>query len=215
MSKNFFEIKDVTFAIGGKNKVNDVNISIKNEGDIICILGPSGIGKTTLLNILAGFIAPTSGNLSLCDKSLLEMPVWERPVSLLFQDSNLFSNLSCKTNLAIGLNPSGKITATQNALIEKTASKLNIAELLYRFPETLSGGQQQRVALVRALVRDDPIILLDEPFSALDHDNRRQALNLIHTLAHEHKRIMIIVTHEPSDAKPLGANILRLDAHKD
>ncbi len=139
----------------------------------------------------------------------------ERPVSLLFQDNNLFGNLSCKTNMAIGLNPSAKITAAQDALIEHTASKLNIAELLDRFPETLSGGQQQRVALARALVRDDPIILLDEPFSALDHDNRQQAQHLIRTLAKEHQRSMIVVTHEPSDAAPLGADILRLDAHKD
>lgn len=208
-------LKAENLCFGGQNMpAHCLNFTL-DAGQILLVTGRSGIGKTTLLNILAGFMAPASGQLTWRGQSLLEMPVWERPISLLFQDNNLFSNLTCKTNLAIGLNPSGKITPAQDALIETTASKLNIAELLDRLPETLSGGQQQRVALTRALIRNDPVILLDEPFSALDHDNRRQAQQLIAALARKHQRCMIVVTHEPSDAEMLGADILQLDGHRD
>jgi len=113
-------------------------------------------------------------------------------------------------NLNLGLNPSGKVTAEQEILINQTLDALNIAGLADRFPPALSGGQQQRMALGRALIRKDPIILLDEPFSALDQDNKEQASQLICKIRDDYQPVFVIVSHDLADAARLDAEILHL-----
>lgn len=201
-------LKAQNLCFGGQNMPQHcLNFSV-DIGQILMVMGPSGIGKTTLLNIIAGFVLPVSGQLSWQEKDLLSQPVWQRPISFLFQENNLFHHLTCMTNLAIGLHPSGKLTQEQKAHIQAVAADLQIEGILNRMPETLSGGQQQRVALARALIRNDPLILLDEPFSALDQDNRVQAQQLIRRIASDHKRALIVISHQIADAEPLEAECL-------
>ena len=138
------------------------------EGERIAIVGPSGAGKSTLLNLIAGFVLPTQGNIWLNGENHTRSAPYERPVSMLFQENNLFPHLTVQQNLALGLKTSLKLTALEQEQIEQVADAVGLTSFLSRLPNSLSGGQKQRVALARCLLRDKPILLLDEPFSALD-----------------------------------------------
>lgn len=179
-------------------------------GQIMVISGPSGIGKTTLLNIISGFHTPVSGSLLWCGQNILTLPVWERPVSFLFQSKNLFDHLSCRANLRFSFSATGSVNADQDRLIEDTLTDLGIAHLLDRMPPSLSGGEEQRIALARAVLKRDPVILLDEPFSALDADSRQRALDFVKNVATRHSRVILAVSHNPSDTAALAAEALDL-----
>lgn len=138
------------------------------RGEQIAILGPSGAGKSTLLNLIAGFLTPASGNMVIDGEDHTTTPPSRRPVSMLFQENNLFSHLSVQQNIGTGLNHGLKLNVSQREKILHIAQQMGIDSLLERLPGELSGGQRQRVALARCLVREQPILLLDEPFSALD-----------------------------------------------
>lgn len=179
-------------------------------GQIMVLSGPSGIGKTTLLNIISGFHTAESGDLLWCGKSLLAAPVWERPVSFLFQSKNLFDHLSCRVNLRFSFSASGSVSKDQDRLIEDILTDLGIVHLIDRMPPSLSGGEEQRVALARAVLKRDPVILLDEPFSALDEENRQVALAFVKNVATRHNRAILAVSHNPADATALCASTLDL-----
>ena len=138
------------------------------RGEQVAILGPSGAGKSTLLNLIAGFLTPASGLLTLDGVDHTTTPPSRRPVSMLFQENNLFSHLTVAQNIGLGLNPGLKLNAAQQKKMHAIAHQMGIDNLMARLPGELSGGQRQRVALARCLVREQPILLLDEPFSALD-----------------------------------------------
>ena len=180
-------------------------------GERIAIVGPSGAGKSTLLNLIAGFVLPTRGNIWLNGENHTRSAPYERPVSMLFQENNLFPHLTVQQNLALGLKTSLKLTALEQDQIERVADAVGLTSFLSRLPNSLSGGQKQRVALARCLLRDKPILLLDEPFSALDPELRMEMLNLIDELCHSKKLTLLLVTHQPSELTGKVDRMLRIE----
>lgn len=180
-------------------------------GERIAIVGPSGAGKSTLLNLIAGFVLPTRGEIWLNGENHTQSAPYERPVSMLFQENNLFPHLTVQQNLALGLKTSLKLTALEQDQIERVADAVGLTSFLSRLPNSLSGGQKQRVALARCLLRDKPILLLDEPFSALDPKLRMEMLNLIDELCHSKNLTLLLVTHQPSELTGKVDRMLRIE----
>ncbi|WP_165310180.1 thiamine ABC transporter ATP-binding protein [Vibrio ziniensis] len=176
------------------------------QGAIVSLMGPSGAGKSTLLSLVAGFIEPNSGEMRVSGESLLDKEPYQRPFSMLFQEHNLFAHLTVRENIALGLNPSLKLTAQQKELVDIAAKQVGVDEYLNRLPQSLSGGQRQRVALARCFVQPHPIWLLDEPFSALDPLLREEMLCLVKRLTTERNITVIMVTHHLSDAKAIASH---------
>lgn len=206
------EINSVHFSYGDTNVLHyDLRII---KGAATVIQGPSGVGKSTLLHLVAGFLSPLQGDICWENISLLSLPPSERPLSMLFQDNNLFDHLDAWTNIALGLDARLKLSAEQKELVDLSMDQLGIRGLTSKLPATLSGGQQQRVALARALVRarglNKPVILLDEPFTALDPRTREECLAAVRLLIDTFGMTAVIVSHDPSDAHDLGAEVFSL-----
>ena len=165
----------------------------------IAIIGASGAGKSTLLNLIAGFEQGHAGEIWLNGENHTQTEPHLRPVSMLFQDNNLFPHLTVEQNLGLGIHPSLKLNHDEKQRLQHVASAVGLQAFLNRKPTALSGGQKQRVAIARCLLRDKPILLLDEPFSALDPQLRQEMLNLIDGLCTEKKLTLLLVTHQPSE----------------
>ncbi|HHY0748479.1 TPA: thiamine ABC transporter ATP-binding protein, partial [Klebsiella pneumoniae] len=131
------------------------------RGERIAVLGPSGAGKSTLLNLIAGFLPPASGSLLINGEAHNATPPAQRPVSMLFQENNLFNHLTIRQNISLGIHPGLKLNREQQAQVTAIAGQMGIDALLERLPGELSGGQRQRAALARCLVRQQPVLLLD------------------------------------------------------
>lgn len=178
------------------------------EGERVAVLGPSGAGKSTLLNLIAGFLAPASGSLVINGADHTRTPPSKRPVSMLFQENNLFNHLTVRQNIALGLSPGLRLNAQQKRQVEAIADNMAIGDLLERLPGALSGGQRQRAALARCLVRKRPVLLLDEPFSALDPALRQEMLTLLEKLCEEEGTTLLMVSHSVEDAARIAARSL-------
>lgn len=179
-----------------------------SKGELIAIIGESGAGKSTLLNLIAGFDLPTSGEIWLEDCNHTQTEVANRPVSMLFQDNNIFPHLTVAENIGLGLVPSLSLNTKQHAQVGKIAEKMGIAEFLHRRADQLSGGQKQRVALARTLLRDKPILLLDEPFSALDPKRREELQRLVAELCQERQLTLLMVTHQIEESRALFDRVI-------
>lgn len=180
------------------------------EGEIIAIVGKSGAGKSTLLNMISGFTRLTSGDISWKGDSLIGLTPDARPVTSLFQSHNLFQHLSVEKNIALGLDTGLKLSETQWSQVHASLESVGLAGFGTRMPGNLSGGEQQRVALARCLVRNQPILLLDEPYSALDQSTREEMLELTLNIGKAQNLCTLVVSHNLNDAEALGATVVKI-----
>lgn len=169
-------------------------------GERLAILGPSGAGKSTLLSLIAGFLQINSGELRLSGEDHSHTPPARRPVSMLFQENNLFPHLTVAQNIGLGLHPGLKLSQGHKQTLQQIAQRVGLETYLQRLPGQLSGGQRQRAALARCLVRQQPILLLDEPFSALDPALRKEMLQLVDEVCRERQITLLMVSHSIEDA---------------
>ena len=177
------------------------------KGELVGIIGPSGAGKSTLLSLMAGFDLPVSGKISIASADMEDVAPDQRPVSMIFQDHNSFAHLDVWTNVALGISPDLKLDPQQSARVGEALARVGLAGFKARKPTELSGGERQRIAIARALVRDKPVLLLDEPFTALGPALRRDMLDLIREIQKERKLTVLMVTHQPEDAKYAASRI--------
>ena len=170
-------------------------------GERLAIIGPSGAGKSTLLLAIAGFLVPQSGSIRWAGRDLGPLPPGQRPVSMLFQDQNLFPHLTLAQNLGLALSPRLRLDAAQLAQVDQVLARLGLAGMGARRPGDLSGGQQGRAALGRVLLQGRPILLLDEPFAALGPALKADLLDLVRDLTSEAQILTLLVSHDPADAR--------------
>lgn len=178
-------------------------------GELVVIMGGSGSGKSTLLNAIAGFLPVASGSILVKGQAIQNLPPEERPVSYLFQQQNFFEHLSIETNLKLGF-AKGKPSQAEWQQVLKACDLLEVTPLLKRLPSKLSGGQQQRLALIRSVLRPMPVVLLDEPFSALDDELRQMAGKWLQDEIKNSGRVALLVTHRQADADALADQLLIL-----
>ena len=169
-------------------------------GQKLAIIGPSGAGKSSLLMAIAGFTTPQSGSISWAGRDLGSLPPAQRPVSILFQDQNLFPHLTLAQNLGLALSPRLRLDAAQRMQVDRVLDRLGLSGLGVRRPGALSGGQQGRAALGRVLLQNRPVLLLDEPFAALGPALKADLLNLVSDLTAESRSLTLLVSHDPADA---------------
>ena len=205
---NFFEIKNVDFNIGGKTKVRNVSFSIEKEGDIICLLGPSGIGKTTILRTIAGLEKINNGLIKLKDRILSSekenIEPEERNISLAFQENSLFPHYNVEKNILLG-SERNKEKKEKKISFNEIVELLDIAQILKKYPHQISAGEAQRASLARSLITQPDLLLLDEPLSNVDQSFKEEIQVRLKKILKKLKISTIIVTHDSYEAFYLGS----------
>ncbi|TFF22157.1 ATP-binding cassette domain-containing protein [Jiella endophytica] len=185
------------------------------SGEWLALIGPSGAGKSTLLDLAAGFLTPKAGRVLIAGIDMTRLSPAERPLSMLFQENNLFPQLSAFRNVALGITPKLRVDRAQRALVEAALASVGLEGFGDRRPAEMSGGERQRVALARAFLRERPLILLDEPFAALGPALRRDMLELLAGLRRRDggaPATIFMVTHHPEDAASHADRVAYLEA---
>ena len=208
MTKNFFEVKEVDFNVGGKAKVKNVSFSIKNEGDVICLLGPSGIGKTTILRTIAGLEQIDKGSIELNNKMLsskkINIEPENRNISLAFQENSLFPHYTVEKNILLGAERN-KEKKDKKIGLKEIVDLLDIFHILNKYPHQISAGEAQRASLARSLITQPDLLLLDEPLSNVDQSFKEEIQVRLKKILNKLKITTIIVTHDSYEAFYLGS----------
>ena len=202
MANNFFEIQNGNFVASEKNKVNNVNLVIEKQGDIISLLGPSGIGKTTILRTIAGLQKLRKGKIKLRELTLsseeIHIEPEKRNIALSFQDNSLFPNYKVIDNINFGEKRSNGLGSVLN--VKEIIKLLRIEPILEKFPHQISAGEAQRVSLARSLMSKPDLLLLDEPFSNIDQSLKEEIQVSVKKLLKRINLTTIIVTHDSYEA---------------
>ena len=200
-------LRNVVRRFGAHAAVDDVNLEV-TPGELVVLLGPSGCGKTTTLRLIAGFLAPDAGDISLDGTSIVALPPHKRDMGIVFQSYALFPHLTVARNIAFGLEMRRTGTAATNARVQEMLRLVRLEDFAARLPRQLSGGQQQRVALARALAIHPRVLLLDEPLSNLDAALRQDMAREIRLLQQGRGITTIMVTHDQTEAMALADRLV-------
>ncbi|QPM92296.1 ABC transporter ATP-binding protein [Pseudooceanicola algae] len=210
-----FEVQDITKSFGGETVLDGVSLAVP-EGEFVALLGPSGSGKTTLLNIIAGLTAPDSGKLLLEGAEITDLPAGQRRFGMVFQSYALFKHMSVADNIGFGMRvlPRNQRPGRQERRdkVQALLEMIEMTDLGDRYPAQLSGGQRQRVATARALAIDPRLLLLDEPFSALDAKVRQSLRASVRDLQKRVGVAAILVTHDQEEAWALADRVAVMNA---
>ncbi len=195
------EMHDVGLRLGKQEFHFDCRLS---ASAVIAVTGTSGAGKSTFMNLLAGFDTAARGRILIRGKDVTDEHPARRAVSFVFQDNNLFAHLDIFTNIGLGIDPAMKLTIADRRSISAALEKVGLPGFERRMPGTLSGGERQRAAFARALVRNRPVLLLDEPFAALDPGLRNGMAALLLDMHRETGNTVVVVSHNSDEVKRIA-----------
>lgn len=211
--KSIIELSSISKSFNSDIVLSNFNLSLcKNK--FITILGPSGSGKTTILKIIAGFETVDSGEVILNGVNISDLPPNKREINTVFQNYNLFPHMSVYDNIAFGLKMKNKDKSYIKSAVDKVLEMIKMEKFADRMPNQLSGGQQQRVAVARAIVNKPIVLLLDEPFSALDENLRKQMRAELKQLQQELEITFILVTHDQEEALSISDTVIIINDGK-
>ena len=192
-----------------KNGAFSVQCDFSMEiGNHLSLFGPSGSGKSSVLLGLAGFLPIINGDLIYDDKSISKSEPKDRPFDLLFQENNLFPHLTVSRNILLGLGAKAKMDSQNSHIVNEILDLVGLYKEKNRLPENISGGQRSRTAIARSLIRKKPILLLDEPFAALDFELKNEIIALLLRVSRKNNLSIILVSHDPRDVQYLGGDVV-------